>query len=131
MTAAWVRVEERLDRAEEVGGAVSYMCRFAITQAYAVPNALFVFRADDGTYSHVATIDDIANWPISRDAAVEANHTFFRASEVTLPAPSRRALAALSLHVRRRLQEVAEAWDPEVPPLEVPGTNTYTLGGDP
>lgn len=126
MNGAWIRVEETRDRSP--GGA--YSVRFLVAQAYAVPQALFVMRTDDGSYSHVAVVDDALSLPADRDAAVRGELPFFRAPEVSLSAPTREALLALTTHVRRRLREVTEAWDAGADELTVPGADTFTFGGD-
>lgn len=131
MSSAWVRVEETVGREDDGRGGVTYTCRFVVAQTYGVPPELFVHRADDASYSHVATIDDIATWPGSREEARELGRTFFRAGEASIAAPTRTSAAALIAHVKRRLAEVADAWDPEVDALVVPGERTYTLGGEP
>lgn len=126
MNGAWIRVEESRDRTPE--GA--YKARFLVAQAYAVPQALFVMRTDDGGYSHVAVVDDALSLPDDRDAAVRDERPFFRAPEVEITALTREALLALTTHVRRRLREVTEAWDAGAEELAVPGTDTFTFGSD-
>lgn len=129
MSAAWVRVEETVGREDDGRGGVTYTCRFVVAQAYGVPRELFVHRTDDGSYSHVATVDDLAAWPNTREEARDLGRTFFRAMGATSHALARTALATLIEHTKRRLAEVAAAWDPEVASLTVPGERTYVLGG--
>ena len=125
MTSAWIQVEETRG-----GEPLAYNVRFLVSRAYGVPVELFVMRADDGTYSHVATVDEVANYPDDRNDAIAQNFAFFRAASATLQGTTREAITEHQTHVRRRLTEVTLAWDDEAADLAIPGSETYTLGGD-
>lgn len=129
MSSAWIQVEERREQ-QVVGGVVTYTASFDVRQAYAVPPQLFVLRADDGTFSHVATTDELLAYPTDRTEAQRKGFVFWRDSRSALTASTPTGLAAMIGHVRYRLQVVTQDW-PTEGALTVPGSDVYTLGAEP
>lgn len=125
MSRAWLRVEEVRDTLPNGSCTV----RYTVTQAYAVPSEVFVFRTDTQEYSHVAVADELTAWPTDREDALVREFKFYRVPSATITALTRTALEATTAHVRRRLSELAEVWDPDTD-LPIPGRDTFTYGGD-
>lgn len=125
MNGAWIQITETRTRTDEGRYIVGYF----VNRAYAVPVQIFVLRAEDRSYSHVATVDDILTLPIDRSEALRASVGFYRDPGVSVEVESLDALRALTTHVRERVNELARAWDDGATQPEVPGENTFTFGG--
>jgi len=68
-------------RAEEIILDDGYAVRVRINDTTEIPSELFVFKIG-GMYSHVATLRDIALYPVGEAAARSLGHVFFRAAEM-------------------------------------------------
>lgn len=124
MSDAWIRVEVAWKRVGD-----SFEATAVVVQAYGVPIELFVYRADDATYSHPCVADDLDRYPATREEALDALLGFYRQAQVTVTASTRPLLEAMMAELRYRLDAVVRAWS-GASELLVPGTTSYVLGGD-
>lgn len=120
--SAWIEVEEKRDYLD-----LGYLVEFSISRSVDISPALFIHRFDDDTYSHVATIADLRRWPDNRADAATGERMFYRRSVARRELETLGALVGFVAHVRTRLREVVQAWDPQGE-LRVPGDETYTIG---
>lgn len=95
----------------ERDGTTFYVVRGAIERAYGIATGLFVFRAEDDAFSHVATVYDLNTYG---EAVVQPPtdpvHAFVRRAEVEREFGSKADAAEFSSHLRQRVALVVKDW---------------------
>ena len=121
---AWIEVSEVRSRVGD-----KWRVAFVVSRGGGITTSLFVYRLDDGTYSHPCTADDVDRWPETSAEAERLRLGFYRKSDLTRDFDSPRAMSEFIAVVRGRLRAVCESW-PGDSDYRTPGSDTYVLGGD-
>jgi hypothetical protein len=78
-----------------------------VTATTLIEQAVFVYRQDDGSFSHVASVRDMAVYPAVSTPGV----TFFRNPSCTRVFPTVHEADAFATFVREQLKRLTVEWD--------------------
>lgn len=102
---SWITVTEK-QTLLQTETALYYSVRLEIQAAGGISKALFVARADDNAFSHVATRKDLLNYPEGFAAAFSTGAFFYRTHEIALQCSSEELAVQASADIRRRLDSI-------------------------
>lgn len=102
---SWITVTEK-QTLLQADDAIYYSVKLEIQAAGGITKALFVSRADDNAFSHVATRRDLSTYPEGFAAAFSTGAHFYRTHEIALRCTSEDLAVQASLDIRRRLDSV-------------------------
>lgn len=102
-------------RAAESRDGVRYVADVSVIDASEIPTELFVFRLDGETFSHVATLLDLATYPPSIAEAQAVGQPFYRSSAMRYVAANPSDAREARDHVVLRLRALVTAFKASMP----------------
>lgn len=93
-----------------------------------IPRELFVVDLD-GVFAHVALVDDVRLYPLSREQALTEEKGFYRVRTVTRAFATKEGGATFSADVKRRLMLVVKDWDADAE-VSFGGTESLVYSSD-
>lgn len=125
----WIEVDEVRSRTPDG----KYRVELLIRATGLIPTGLFVHSTDTGTFSHVATADELLTiMVVDRDAARAAYAPRYRVERLSRDLDTARAVGDFLEHVNARLLDLTRAWG-DVADYEAyahPGARRYVVGGE-
>lgn len=96
-----------------------------IINAVGIGMDVLVFKVEDDSFSHVATVFDYETYPASKDAAAAMNLVYYRSRALTRIDSAIVGAAEFETITRGRLKSLAVAWDDAANDFE--GSETITF----
>jgi hypothetical protein len=91
-----------------------------------IPLALFVFRTVEGTFSHVASTNDVVTYPDNQEDATSDGLDYYRLATVTRDFDNVTSAQEFAAHVRARLDWLATDYPATADDFVGDETYTYT-----
>lgn len=91
-------------------GAPRYEVALRVVAAGGIEPEIFVMERSTDAFSHVALVPDMTQWPIGRDAALQAGKDYYRVRDITQTWDTRELAAAFAAHAAMRVSTLNTLW---------------------
>lgn len=91
-----------------------YQVTETCTAANSFDTSIYIYRVTDDTYSHLATVADLLNYPVGKPAAVAAKAPYYRSNTVTRSFGTVSAALKFTEDLTRKAQILCNEYAPAV-----------------